>query len=376
MSSGECKRVSSTTQSLTRLERSALKLRLGLSRRKRFPSRAQAEAGMTSTMKAQGRWFVLSGLLFIAPSVSAQPPEVTRAEANVVAGIVAVDGHNFGAEGRVVLMGSQGSVSAELICVTWTDQHVVAFLPSGLSAGTYRLGIGTHGKGKNPGGTDIIDITIGIQGPPGPAGDQGPVGPQGQTGPQGPPGPQGPHGLQGAAGSPGASGQPGAQGPQGPQGISGPPGSPGAPGVPGPQGLQGPAGTPATIASTSVVLNNTILNGVLKIVPSSVTMSSPTGSTVNALIEAEGDLFLNAASGTASLVELHLVVDGVVERTLRSSVVNYVLGNNSSAWHLHMLKTLTAGSHEFHVEARTITGTGMAVVNSTPGRLSVVLLTQ
>lgn len=346
---------------------------------------------MTSTMKAHCRWFVLSGLMFIAPSVSAQPPEVTRAEANVVAGIVAVDGHNFGAEGRVVLMGSQGSVSAELICVTWTDQHVVAFLPSGLSAGTYRLGVVTHGKGKNPGGTDIIDMTIGIQGPPGPTGDQGAVGPQGQTGPQGPPGPQGPsglrgpQGLQGAAGAPGATGQPGApgqpgaQGPQGLEGIAGQPGSPGpsgAPGFPGPPGLQGPAGLPATVASTSVALNNQILSSVFRIVPSTVTMSSPTGSTVNALIEAEGDLFLSAASGTASLVELHLVVDGVVERILRSSVLNYVLGNNSSAWHLHMLKPLTAGSHEFHVEARTITGTGMAVVNSTPGRLSVVLLTQ
>jgi hypothetical protein len=123
-------------------------------------------------------------------------------------------------------------------------------------------------------------------------------------------------------------------------------------------------------------LSYTILYGVLRALPSSIAMSSPSGSTVNALIEAEGDLFLNSPSGTASLIELHLVVDGVVERTLRSSVVNYVLGNNSSAWHLHMLKTLTAGPHEFHVEARTITGTGMAVVNSTPGRLSVVLLTQ
>ena len=104
-------------------------------------------------------------------------------------------------------------------------------------------------------------------------------------------------------------------------------------------------------------------------------MTSPTDATVNALIEAEGDLFLNAGA-PFGLVELHLVVDGIVERILRSSVLNSVAGNLSSAWHLHMLKALTPGSHEFHVEAKTLAGIGAVAVNSTPGRLSVVFLRQ
>jgi hypothetical protein len=73
-------------------------------------------------------------------------------------------------------------------------------------------------------------------------------------------------------------------------------------------------------------------------------------------------------------VELRLVVDGVVERTLRSSVLNYIVGNSSSAWRLHTLKPLSAGPHEFHVEARTLAATGTVLVNSTQGRMSAVFL--
>jgi hypothetical protein len=105
-------------------------------------------------------------------------------------------------------------------------------------------------------------------------------------------------------------------------------------------------------------------------------MSSPADTIVNALVEADGDLFLSANAGAYALVELRLVIDGVVARTLRTSVLNYLAGNMSNGWHLHTMKGLTAGQHEFHVDARVLAATGPVSVNSTQGRLTVMLLRQ
>jgi hypothetical protein len=78
-----------------------------------------------------------------------------------------------------------------LTVVSSSSTKIVADLPSGLTAGTYRLGVGTL----------AFDVTKGAVGP---------AGPTGPVGPQGPSGPQGPQGVQGA------------QGPAGPQGPPGP----------------------------------------------------------------------------------------------------------------------------------------------------------
>lgn len=260
-------------------------------------------------------------------------PEIARAAADLVDGTLTIEGDGFGSKtGRVALTSTRGRVKVELVVSSWTDERIIAYLVPSLEGGTYRLSLLTPGTRWTPGESDAIDFTIGQQGPrgePGPKGDPGPEGPVGPVGPIGPPGPQGP---------------------------------------------QGASGRDASVATTTTALGGLTLNSTFRTVPSALSLTTETDAT--ALIQAEGDLFLSATMGTYGLVELHLVVDGVAERILRTSILNYLLGNNSSAWHLHTLKTLSPGPHEIHVEARLITGTGAVVVNSTAGRLSVVLFTQ
>jgi hypothetical protein len=85
------------------------------------------------------------------------------------------------------------------VLVSFTDQTVLASLPTGLKAGSYRLSL-TNSNNQ----AATFTVTLGTVGPAGP---QGPIGPQGATGAQGPAGPagaQGPPGPTGAQGPPGA----------------------------------------------------------------------------------------------------------------------------------------------------------------------------
>ena len=95
-----------------------------------------------------------------------------------------------------------------LTVVSFSNTSVVATLPTGLTAGTYRLRI-TNSSGN----AYDFDVAYGATGP------QGPMGPQGI---QGPAGAQGAQGAQGPQGVPGQTGPTGAQGPPGPQGPAGP----------------------------------------------------------------------------------------------------------------------------------------------------------
>jgi hypothetical protein len=89
---------------------------------------------------------------------------------------VTITGHDFGfMMGRIGLVGSRGSVEQELFVMVWDGDHVIAHLPDALAAGTYRLAIVTHGNGRNPGASDMIDITI-VPTPPATQGLQGPAG--------------------------------------------------------------------------------------------------------------------------------------------------------------------------------------------------------
>jgi hypothetical protein len=98
------------------------------------------------------------------------------------------------------------------------------------------------------------------------------------------------------------------------------------------------------------------------------------GTTVTAFVQAEGDILLGPNVGAQALVEVHLVVDGVVVRSVRTSAVNYAFGNNSSAWHLGTIGTLGPGAHDVHVEARTVAASSTVVsANITPGSLTVAL---
>ena len=75
-----------------------------------------------------------------------------------------------------------------LTVLTFSDTQIVASLPAGTTAGSYRLRI-TNSQGN----FYEFDVTYGAAGPQGPIGPQGPTGPQGPAGPTGPQGPQGHH---------------------------------------------------------------------------------------------------------------------------------------------------------------------------------------
>lgn len=175
------------------------------------------------------------------------------------------------------------------------EVEIWALLPDDVEPGTYRVMVSDATVQDDRQGLNVVDVTIGTQGPqgdPGAAGPQGPKGDNGSAGPQGPKGDtgsagsQGPQGLKGEAGAPGAKGDAGpagpqgetgpkgdnglrgetgprgpkgetgrqgprgatgAVGPQGPRGFSGAPGlkgDPGPPGLAGPQGMEGPVGPP------------------------------------------------------------------------------------------------------------------------------------
>jgi hypothetical protein len=106
-------------------------------------------------------------------------------------------------------------------------------------------------------------------------------------------------------------------------------------------------------------------------------MTVPAGVTVNALVNAEGDIASFGGVGTQVIVELKLVIDGVAVRLLRTSTMNYSLNGMPTGWHLGTIQALGAGSHEFHVEARYTFQNGETVkANVAPGNLSVALLRQ
>lgn len=325
-------------------------------------------------------------LVAVAAEVGAQSIEILRADADVDGGRIMVEGRALGNRpGRIGLVGSRGTIQAELIAVTWTDSQVVALLPPGLPPGTYRLAVATRPNGKSPASSDSLDVTIGIQGPkgdPGPAGPQGPAGEPGSpgmTGPPGPPGPQGDPGPQGLRGDPGAPGATGAAGPPGPQGLAGPQGPAGpagpvgAPGPPGPQGPAGAQGISGIIGSSSALLGPATLSTQLLAVQTPIVVDVPADRpSSTAYIEASGTLFLVSAAGTYGIVELRLLVDDVVVQTLRTSVVNYLAGNMPAAWSLHAVRALAPGPHQIKVDSRVLSATGQVQLNPA-GRLSALV---
>src|SRR4051812_36577264 len=149
---------------------------------------------MTSALSYRVLFAAVLVLVLGSAARAADTPEITKADVNLDTATVTITGYNFGAlAGRVALIGSRGTVEAECVVESWSDDVVVAHLPSGLAPATYRIGLATHGSGVNGAGasrSDRIDVSViphiaGAAGPQGPAGPAGPEGPQGQTGPQG-----------------------------------------------------------------------------------------------------------------------------------------------------------------------------------------------
>lgn len=227
----------------------------------------------------------------------------------------------------------------------------------------------------------------------GPAGPQGPAGPTGAQGPQGPQGPAGPMGPQGAQGPQGPIGMTGATGPQGPQGATGaqgpqgPIGNTGATGPQGPQGIQGIPGTTGQVGSTvysNASVNITPSTAFTQVPNMSLSITVPTTSFV--FIASEGGVQSTSSSTSGfSLVDVALFVDGGTVSNggyVRVSAVNTGgLVQNVNNWSLHVVTTLSAGTHTLSIRA---VGTGIgsdATVggnSSSPyqGTLSALILKQ
>jgi len=164
----------------------------------------------------------------------------------------------------------------------------------------------------------------------------------------------------------GATGAAGLVGPVGPIGPVGPQG---------PQGAQGAQGV--VLSATQQLLATNVLTTV-QTVPGNVTFTTtdPAG-TVNALIEADGDVMASGNSGTYCMFELRLIVDGTAVRIVRSQVVNMGGGNLSNTWHVHSLVSLPPGSHEVHVDVVRVAATANPVtLNFFSGRVSAVVIRQ
>ena len=121
--------------------------------------------------------------------------------------------------------------------------------------------------------------------------------------------------------------------------------------------------------------------------PPVTSLSVPTGSSVIALVEADGVLTLMLPGGTSSgyaVVELHLLVDGTIVRRMSTTVFDVGPGspnNLSNSWALHALVPRAAGSHDFKIEAivPVVSQASLSVTANpiqTPGQLTVVLLRQ
>jgi len=136
--------------------------------------------------------------LFLAVSArSATGPLIFSAVVHNSANQIIITGNGFSPAGTAPIVTLDGT---RLVLVSFTDQSVLANMPTGLNAGSYRLGL-TNSSGQNP----TITVTIGAVGPTGPQGPIGPQGPTGAQGPQGPQGNQGPQGIQGPVGPAGPS---------------------------------------------------------------------------------------------------------------------------------------------------------------------------
>ena len=172
--------------------------------------------------------------------------EIHSATANRVSQTLTIRGINLtGVNMPTVLFEDQA-----LSPLSATPTEVVVHLPSSIPDGSYRL---TVTRGKQPGDTDVFNVTLtsqipgpqgpaGVAGATGPAGPAGPAGSTGVAGPSGPAGPAGPAGPIGPVGPAGPVGATGATGPTGATGAAGPAGPVGETGATGAAGPAGPAG--------------------------------------------------------------------------------------------------------------------------------------
>jgi hypothetical protein len=145
------------------------------------------------------RYFVLPAVLlltslFAAGASSLPVVDDTTINYGVNPSQITINGSGFISKGSAPTVLFNNVSLAPL--VSFTNLQIVANLPTGTGAGTYRLRItNSHGDYYE------FDVTYGAVGPQGPIGPQGATGATGATGPAGPTGPQGPQGPAGPAGT-------------------------------------------------------------------------------------------------------------------------------------------------------------------------------
>lgn len=132
-----------------------------------------------------------------ANAVPTPTPTVNSATINYTSNQIAVAGSGFKPAATAPTVAFN---AVNLTLVSSNDTSIVATLPSGTQAGTYKLRV------TNSGGNFYeFDVSYGANGPQGPQGVQGVQGvqgPQGTQGSQGEQGPQGPAGPTGVSNTP------------------------------------------------------------------------------------------------------------------------------------------------------------------------------
>jgi hypothetical protein len=126
---------------------------------------------------------VVAWLICSAAMAYAQTPTIVSAIVNSATKQITISGVSLTPATGAPVVKLEG---VTLTLVSSSSALIVADLPTGLAAGTYRL-IVNNGS-ATPG---VFDVTNGAVGPQGPAGPQGPIGATGATGPMGPQGPAG-----------------------------------------------------------------------------------------------------------------------------------------------------------------------------------------
>jgi collagen triple helix repeat protein len=144
-------------------------------------------------------------VLLVPARLPAAPSDILvhidEARADLDAGQLRIQGNGFmrrnGDALTVTLAGEPLSIVAR------TSTEIVANLPAGLEAGTYRLMVARGGLVP---GADLFELTVGAVGPQGPPGERGAQGVMGDPGPPGLPGTPGAQGEKGDTGAPGPAG--------------------------------------------------------------------------------------------------------------------------------------------------------------------------
>src|SRR3984885_15586401 len=152
----------------------------------------QETNGVIAMRKTMSLVLVLLTPLFVSATTTTSVPVVNSVTVSYSSNEVTVNGSGFlptNAAPSVLLN------NTSLALVSATDATIVAYLPSGVTAGTFNLTV-TNSENKK----FRFEVTYGATGPQGPAGANGAPGVPGAQGPAGPSGPAGPTGAQGPRG--------------------------------------------------------------------------------------------------------------------------------------------------------------------------------